>query len=216
MHVSIHGWRVARMVYIYCCFACQRDPSLGRSERRILHPYILYPSSGASGIWPSGFLFYKVYYKQLGLSTKNWGLRSVLEGYPFDFWCPIFFRRRFRSCWWIFSHCPFLEICWVFPSTRSSWQYLLLLPGCLYPPAHMLAVSLGSLSSPQGSLFFRCSNYSRRDCSASASDVPGSLIPAFLFSCSVKKKVSWYLLPAIQQAYFGDRLSSSFCRGGDN
>ena len=37
---------------------------------------------------PIGFvLFYKVYYKHLGLSAKTWGLRSILGGSPFNFFC---------------------------------------------------------------------------------------------------------------------------------
>ena len=36
------------------------------------------------------FLFLKFYSKHLGVSKRTWGLRSVLEGSPFDFWCPTF------------------------------------------------------------------------------------------------------------------------------
>ena len=49
-----------------------------------------------------------------------------------------------------------------------------------------------------------------------AIDVLGSLIDAFLFCSSVTMKVSWGLLPALLQAYFGIRISSSFYIGGDN
>ena len=57
---------------------------------------------------------------------------------------------------------------------------------------------------------------SLRDCSAHASNVLGILLPAFFYRCSETKKVSWALLPALLQAYFGGRLYSPLCRGGVN
>ena len=42
----------------------------------------------------SGFVYFiKVHLQLLGLSSKTWELRSVIDGFPFDFWCVTFSGR---------------------------------------------------------------------------------------------------------------------------
>ena len=140
---------------------------------------------------------------------------SALEG-PFEAPYLQHHWRGFQSFWRIFSHCLVCASCWVFPFVQSSRRSLILSPSCRYKPTNLLTVSLGYSPSPKCSLSSRGSNYSWRDFSASAINVLGNFPPAFLFCRSFMKKVSWGLLPALQRSYFGGRLSSSLCRGGQN
>ena len=58
------------------------------------------------------FNFSKVYFQHLIFLEKSWGICSVLEGSPFNFWCPVFFgggsevveknSGRFHASWIVF------------------------------------------------------------------------------------------------------------------
>ena len=86
----ITSWYFAWTVCIICSCYCQCGPSWdcwrGGSSSHIF--YSLPLACIASD--HRGFFNYRFYSKHLGLFKKMWGLHSVLEGSPFDFWCPTF------------------------------------------------------------------------------------------------------------------------------
>ena len=122
--------------------------------------------------------------QHFGLSEKSWGLCSVLEGSP-TIVCVRSFWKRLWSCLWTW---------WPFPHELSCLYYLILLAvsnivtGFLYSSAHVwwwyCGIIVPWLPVQQG---VQCS---QRNCFATASDFPGSLLPAFCFLRSVMKKVS--------------------------
>ena len=138
--------------------------------------------------------------------------------FPFKFLMSGVFRRRIQSCRIIIFHFPFWASCWGFFFLLIYRLYCwcpLLLTGCSFPQL-LYGSFLWAIACPKRFPFFLGIQNSRRDCSAPASNVLGSLLPAFLFRRSVTKKISWTLFPALLRAYFGSRLSSSFCRGVDD
>ena len=73
--------------------------------------------------------------QHLRLSEKSCRIRSILDCAPFDFLCPVFFRRRLQSCRKIWSQCQFSRKLLIFYFARSSRWSPLLFPGCWHPPA---------------------------------------------------------------------------------
>ena len=70
-------------------------------------PVVLHLPSGTDGFCPLGLIFYKVYFKHLGLLAKTWGNCSIFEGYPF--WSSLS-----KNIWWRFRSCR---------RTFSQWQF---------------------------------------------------------------------------------------------
>ena len=125
---------------------------------------LMFPSKFLSALlW--GLKFYNISFQHLGLSGKSWGLRSVLEGYPFDFLCLAFLRRRLQSRWNIY---PAINLCVRFWGFSSNWfclRSILFYPGCWYLPSHIVELRwdycpfysfvTGSLKFSEGLLCYR-------------------------------------------------------------
>ena len=146
----------------------------------------------------------------------TWGLCSVIEGL-FLSHCLWHFWRGFRSGHKIFPIFPaqygsiiFFRL--IYQSFRRS---PLLSPGFSFTPL-LPGWFLRALPCPKRFPVFSGIRDYWRYCSAPANNFLGSRIHAFLYRCSVTKKVYWDILPGFLRAYFGGRLSSSFCRVVDN
>ena len=144
MHLCIFNHRLTRrsdsLHNLFLRLTAQ--PYSGLVDEEASPPIVFTPARWSGWHLPIGFvLFYNLYLKHLELLAKTWGLCSVLEVSPFDFWC-LTFSGGISG---VVGKCSFtgnfLASCSCFTSDRSSWQSLLLYPGCWYPLAHMLAVS---------------------------------------------------------------------------
>ena len=145
-------------------------------------------------------------------------LRTSLHSWGFPF--SIFFVRNVSGCGFKvvgrFSLTGNVRVnCWGFPSTQSSWWSLLLSPVFSFlplPPGGFIQY----LACPRRFPDLSGLQNSQSDFSTPTSDALGIFLSEFLSRSSVENKVSWTLFPTIWRAYFGDCISSSFCRGGEN
>ena len=87
--IFYHQYTRPWMFYIYI-LCLSEQPFLGLVNEAASPPICLQPPSGASFVWPLGCFVLQILFQHLGISAKPWGLRSVLEGYPFGFKCPMF------------------------------------------------------------------------------------------------------------------------------
>ena len=114
---------------------------------------------------------------------KTWGLRSILEVSPFDFWCPTFSGGGSEVAGKFSFTVHSAQAAEVFPYAWST-NHRGGLHSCLrvnFSLRSRLAGFLGILHVLKGSMFFWGLRNSQRDCSTPVSNVPGSLIPPFLF-----------------------------------
>ena len=98
---------------------------------------------------------------------------------------------------------------------QSSWRSLILSLGCYFPPL-LYGGFIQDPAYPKRLPVLSMLKNSLKECSTPARDGLGILLPAFLFSSSVKENVSWYLFPDHRRSYFDSLLFSSICRGGDS
>ena len=134
--------------------------------------------------------------------ANTWGLCSVLEGSPFYFWCMTFswggsaVAREFSFT--VYS-AGSAEI-FLLPDPLIISEVSDIVTGLFFSSSLVCRGFLVSCFSQKGSLFSQGYKNLTGDWSVPASDVLLSLLPAFLFCCSVTKKLSWYIFPDIRRA----------------
>ena len=191
-------------------------PYLGLVSEVAPPTVILHRTSGAAWFYLLVF-FNNVYSKNLGFLVKTWGLWSVLEGSPFDFWCPTFSGVGSEVA---------DELSFTVPSARAADFFfrliqksyrlsLLLFPGCSFLRSCLAGV-FGILLALKGSLFSQGPKILGGTSPHLRSDILGILLHALLFFNPVTKKFSWDLLPVLQQDWFFGFIFSSFCRVREN
>ena len=153
--------------------------------------------------------------KHLALLEKLEDSVSFLKVPLFGLLCPIFFWRRYKVVILFSLTGNFRTSFWGFTYFLSYWRSPLLLLCCSFPLILTGRITR-TLARPKRCPVFLGLRNARRRYSAPLSSVLGSRRHAFLFCHSVTNKVSWALFPAFRMAYYDGRLSSSFCRGGDN
>ena len=152
-YALVHVFITSRSVLgksAYSSCACQRSPSMGWSMRRIFLPYSLHPSSGASSICPLIFLI-RCIPNTLAFQKKTWGIRSILEVSPFNFFCPALSREA-----------PELPVIFLTASTRAGSSVpsnlLGVIQSCCRVANHWnarLVALFWDIDRPKGSLFSR-------------------------------------------------------------
>ena len=191
MHFFIcyHRSKRPQTVYLFNLRLSAR-PFSGLVNEAVSTPICLHLTSGVAGIFP--FVFFLQYVFQTPWSLKKtWGLRSIIEVPPFDFDVQHFPEEalKFLEKYSTVHSAQAAEVFFFLPDPPIISAVYALVFGLNFPSDLVWMVFLGSCLSQ------------KVPCFAPASNVLVSLIPDFLFCCSVTKKVSMGCFTSLWQDF---------------
>ena len=180
---------------------------LSLSARQLLLQYSLYPPTVVAGIFPSGLSWFKrCIPNTLALWQKLENSAPLLR-FHLSIFDVLHFRRRLWSCQQNFSCYPLRTRCWWFSHSWST-NYsggIRYFSRVAFPSTLLWRVSLGSPCPKRFPVFSGIQNY-WKDCFTPASNVLGSLLPAFLFSSfsdeeGILGSLPWYKIGLLWWPY---------------